>query len=173
VAALLRSGADKVSVNSALVSSPALLADAAARFGAQCVVASIDARRRNGGWEVMTHGGRTSTGLDAVAWAAECARRGAGEILLTSVDRDGQGSGYDVELIAAVARGVNVPVVASGGAGRPSHLVSALAAGADAALVAGMLHDGGWSVAALKRALALGGFPVRRAPLEAASAGRP
>ena len=161
VADLLRAGADKVSVNSALLSTPELLRAAADRFGAQCIVASIDARRAATGWEVVIHGGRTPTGRDAVAWAAECARRGAGEILLTSVDRDGQGSGYDLALVAAVSRAVPVPVVASGGAGSPEHLVAALGAGADAVLVAGMLHDGGFTVADLKAAVARAGLPVR------------
>ena len=173
VADLLRAGADKVSVNSALVRSPGLLPEAASRFGAQCMVASVDARRRERGWEVVMHGGRTPTGLDAVAWASECARRGAGEILLTSVDRDGQRSGYDLELIAAVAERVPVPVVASGGAVRPDHLVAALDAGADATLVAGMLHDGGWTVAALRRALASMGVLVRDVPPGPRVDGRP
>ena len=169
VEALLRSGADKVSVNSALLSSPGLLGAAAERFGAQCLVASLDARRRDGGWEVVIHGGRTPTGHDAIEWAAECARRGAGEILLTSVDRDGRGSGYDLALVEAVSRAVTVPVVASGGAGAPEHLVAALRAGADAALVAGMLHDGGFTVSDLKAAIARAGIPVRETAAGAAS----
>jgi cyclase len=167
VATLLRAGADKVSVNSALHSAPELLGDAAARFGAQCVVASLDARRAGEGWEIVIHGGRTPTGRDAVAWAAECARRGAGEILLTSVDRDGRGAGYDLALVEAVARAVPVPVVASGGAGTPEHLVDALEAGADAVLVAGMLHDGGFTVSDLKAAIARAGIPVRETAITA------
>jgi imidazole glycerol-phosphate synthase subunit HisF len=168
VDALLRAGADKVSVNSAIHSAPDLLSDAAARFGAQCVVASLDARRAGAGWEIVIHGGRTPTGRDAVTWAAECARRGAGEILLTSIDRDGRGTGYDLALVEAVARAVPVPVVASGGAGAPEHLVEALRAGADAVLVAGMLHDGGFTVSDLKAAIARAGIPVRETPAAAA-----
>jgi cyclase len=168
VATLLRAGADKVSVNSALHSSPALLGEAAARFGAQCIVASLDARASSAGWEIVIHGGRTPTGRDAVAWAEECARRGAGEILLTSVDRDGRGTGYDLALVEAVSRAVPVPVVASGGAGAPEHLVAALRAGADAALVAGMLHDGGFTISDLKAAVARAGLPVRETPATAA-----
>jgi cyclase len=126
------------------------------------VVASIDARRHAGGWEVVVHGGRTPTGVDALAWATRCSREGAGEILLTSVDEDGVRGGYDLALIAAVSARVAVPVVASGGAGTAAHLTDAVAAGADAVLVAGMLHDGSTTVAALKRALAGAGVPVRR-----------
>ena len=171
-----RAGADKVSINTAAVLRPALLAEAADRFGSQCIVASIDARRRGpsdeGGerrasgasWEVVTRGGRTPTGLDAVAWAVECVRRGAGEILLTSIDRDGARTGYDLELTRTVARAVDVPVIASGGAGGAAHVLAALREGeADAALVAGILHDGLTSVGAIKDALAAGGVPVRRA----------
>ncbi len=161
--AALHAGADKVAVNSAAVARPALLGEAAARFGAQCVVASVDARREDGRWRVVTHGGRTATPLDAVAWARECARLGAGEILLTSIDRDGGRDGYDLELIAAVARAVDVPVVASGGAATARHMAEAFGAGADAALVAGVLHDRVTTVAALKRELAGLGVPVRRA----------
>jgi len=162
LATALRTGADKVAMNAAILARPALLAEAAGRFGAQCVVASIDARRRDGGWEVVVHGGRTPTGVDALAWAERCAREGAGELLLTSVDRDGARTGYDLELIALVAARVAVPVVASGGAGDASHLAQAVAAGADAVLVAGMLHDGTTTVAELKRTLADAGVPVRR-----------
>jgi len=163
VADLLRAGADKVSINSALVECPGLLEETAARFGSQCVVASLDACREGAGWTIVTHGGRKPTGLDAVSWAVECARRGAGEILLTSVDRDGTSRGYDLELLRAVAQEVRVPVIASGGAGRPEHLAGALRAGADAVLVAGMIHDGGWTVGDLKRTLASHGFAVREA----------
>jgi len=162
VATALRTGADKVAMNAAILARPALLAEAAGRFGAQCVVASIDARRRDDGWEVVVHGGRTPTGVDALAWAERCAREGAGELLLTSVDRDGARTGYDLDLIALVAARVAVPVVASGGAGDASHLAQAVAAGADAVLVAGMLHDGTTTVAELKRTLADAGVPVRR-----------
>uniref|UniRef100_A0A832I4S2 Imidazole glycerol phosphate synthase subunit HisF n=1 Tax=Eiseniibacteriota bacterium TaxID=2212470 RepID=A0A832I4S2_UNCEI len=172
VAAALRAGADKVGINSAAVERPGILEAAAARFGRQCVVASVDARRRPpsaGGaaeaprWEVVTRGGRTPTGLDAVAWAAECARRGAGEILLTSVDRDGARSGYDLDLVRAVTAAVDVPAIASGGAGNAGHVLEALVAGgADAALLAGILHDGHTTVADLKARLAAAGVPVRR-----------
>jgi cyclase len=164
MAAALRAGADKVSVNSAAVERPALLAEAAARFGSQCVVASIDARREDGGWRVVTRGGRAPTALDAVAWARECASRGAGEILLTSIDRDGGRAGFDLALTRAVAEAVNVPVIASGGAGSAEHMRAALAeGGADAVLVAGILHDGQAEIEALKRTLESCGIPVRRA----------
>ena len=166
-----RAGADMVSINTAAVLRPALLTEAADLFGAQCVVASIDARRvapGGGGaardWEVVTRGGRTATGLDADEWARECVRRGAGEILLTSIDRDGARTGYDIELTRAVARAVDVPVVASGGAGSAEHVRAALREGeADAALVAGILHDGVTTVGAIKRVLEADGLPVRRA----------
>ena len=158
----LRAGADKVSMNTAAVERPQLIADCAERFGRQCVVASIDARRNGAAWRVITHGGRTPTALDAIAWARECVRLGAGEILLTSVDRDGARSGYELELTAAVAAAVTVPVIASGGAGEPRHLAEALDAGADAVLVAGLLHDGVATVAQLKAAMAAAGHAVRR-----------
>jgi cyclase len=172
VARALRAGADKVCVNSAAASRPEVLTESAARFGSQCVVASIDARREGRTWRVYTHGGRVPTGLDAVTWAQECARRGAGEILLTSIDRDGGRAGYDLELTAAVAATVAVPVIASGGAGGADHIAEVLRAGADAALLAGVLHDGVTTVGALKRALAREGFPMRPVPAEAATAGR-
>ena len=161
----LRAGADKVSVNTAAVERPEVLTESAARFGAQCVVASIDAKARGGGgWEVYTKGGRQPTGLDAVAWAAECVRRGAGEVLLTSIDRDGARTGYDLPLTRAVAEAVDVPVIASGGAGNAAHVCGALLEGrADAALVAGILHDGVTTVHALKDAMRAAGLPVRRA----------
>jgi cyclase len=160
----LRSGADKVSVNTAAVEHPELLTEAARRFGSQCVVASIDAKwsAKTAGWEVYVRGGRQPTGLDAVAWAVECVRRGAGEILLTSIDRDGARTGYDLALTAAVATRVAVPVVASGGAGSAGHVGDVLAdGGADAALVAGILHDRHTTVGEIKRALAARGIPVR------------
>jgi cyclase len=160
----LRAGADKVSINSAAVTRPALLTEAAARFGAQCVVASIDARRDGTRWHVYVKGGRERTELEPVRWAVECVRRGAGEVLLTSIDRDGARSGYDVELTRAVAEAVDVPVVASGGAGAPAHVCEVLQAGrADAALVAGMLHDGSFTVRELKSAMRSAGLAVRAA----------
>jgi cyclase len=162
VALALRSGADKVSINSAAVARPEVLTESAARFGAQCVVASIDAKREASGWTVYTRGGRTRTELDAVEWARACVDRGAGEILLTSIDRDGTRSGYDLELTRAVAAAVDVPVVASGGAGSASDVREVLESGnADAALVAGILHDGSTTVGAIKRLLADAGVPVR------------
>lgn len=158
----LRAGADKVSINSAAINRPEVLTESADRFGAQCVVASIDARHDGSGWRVYSHGGRTATPLEAVAWARECAARGAGEILLTSIDRDGARSGYDLELTRAVASVVDVPVIASGGAGTALHVRDAFVhGGADAALVAGILHDGVTTVRALKHALAESGLPVR------------
>lgn len=163
VARALRAGADKVSLNTPAVERPALLTEAAERFGAQCIVASIDARREGGGWRVYTRGGRTPTALDAVAWARECVARGAGEILLTSIDRDGTRAGYDLALTRAVAEAVGVPVIASGGAGAAAHVRDVLQDGtADAALVAGILHDGVVTIAEIKRALETGGVPVRR-----------
>jgi cyclase len=159
---LLRSGADKVGINSAAVERPELVEELARRFGSQCVVLSVDARRNpGGGWEVVTRGGRQATGLDALAWIREGVERGAGEILLTSIDRDGTRGGYDLDLIAAVADAVPVPVIASGGAGEPGHLTAALAAGAAAVLAASIFHQGTCTVGEVKRALAGAGFPVR------------
>lgn len=147
----LRAGADKVGINSAAVRNPRLLTEGALRFGAQCVVASIDAKREGNRWLVYTAGGRNRTELDAVDWARECAARGAGEILLTSIDQDGARTGYDLELTRAVAAAVDVPVIASGGAGTSEHVVAAIRdAGADAALVAGVLHDGVTTITAIK-----------------------
>lgn len=160
----LRAGADKVSINSAAIGRPEVLGEAAERFGAQCVVASIDARRDGDGWRVYSRGGRSATELEAVSWARECVARGAGEILLTSIDRDGARSGYDLELTRAVAAVVAVPVIASGGAGSAAHVREVLGSGgADAALVAGILHDGLTTVGAIKAALVEAGLPVRRA----------
>lgn len=162
MSAALRAGADKVGVNSAAVKRPALITEGAERFGAQCIVASIDAKREGEGWRVYVAGGRRPTGLDAIEWAAECARRGAGEILLTSIDRDGARDGYDLELTRAVAAAVSVPVIASGGAGNAAHVRDAIVeGGADAALVAGILHDGTSSVAQLKAAMRAAALPVR------------
>jgi imidazole glycerol-phosphate synthase subunit HisF len=158
----LRAGADKVSINSAAVTNPALLTACAERFGSQCVVASIDARREGDRWRVYTRGGKSPTDLDAVAWARECVRRGAGELLLTSIDRDGARSGYDLGLTQAVAEAVNVPVIASGGAGSAEHVRAALQEGrADAALVAGILHDGVTTVGEIKGLLGKSGIAVR------------
>lgn len=158
VARALRAGADKVSLNTAAVQRPETLADSARRFGAQCIVASIDAKDGR----VYTHGGRTATTLDAVEWARECVRHGAGEILLTSIDRDGGRKGYDLELTAAVASAVHVPVIASGGAGSARDVCDAIASGhADAALVAGIVHDGVTTIREIKRAMAAEGIPVR------------
>lgn len=159
----LRAGADKVSINSAAVRRPEVLTEAADRFGTQCVVASIDAKREEDGWRVHVKGGRERTALDVVPWAEECVSRGAGEILLTSIDRDGARTGYDVALVRAVSRAVMVPVIASGGAGSAAHVCEALDAGADAALLAGILHDGLTTVRAVKRAVEEAGLRVRAA----------
>ncbi len=160
--AVLDAGADKISVNSAALARPELISELASTLGAQCVVLAIDAKQRAPeGWEAYVAGGRTATGRDAVAWAREAAQRGAGEILLTSMDRDGTNSGYDLELTAAVAQAVPVPVIASGGAGELAHLTAALQAGADAVLCASILHYGRHTVADVKRYLARDGVPVR------------
>jgi cyclase len=162
VALALRFGADKVSINSAAVSRPAVLVESAARFGSQCVVASIDAKREEERWRVYTRGGRTRTELDAVEWARTCVAHGAGEILLTSIDRDGTRAGYDLELTRAIVAAVDVPVVASGGAGSAADVLEVLDdAQADAALVAGILHDSVTTVRAIKQLLAASGLPVR------------
>ncbi len=162
IAAVLRAGADKVGINSAAVRTPSLINEGAARFGAQCIVASIDAKREGDRWVVYTAGGHTRTDLNAVAWAQECAMRGAGEILLTSIDRDGVRTGYDLALTKAISTVVDVPVVASGGAGLPAHVVAAITdGGAYAALVAGILHDGVTTVAALKSAMRAANLLVR------------
>jgi cyclase len=159
---LLRAGADKVSLNTSVLSLPALIGEAAARFGEQCVVVAIDARRSDEGWRVFSHGGRSDTGRDAVEWAREAADRGAGEILLTSMDRDGTRSGYDLALTAAVATAVTVPVIASGGAGDPEHLRAVLVeGGADAALAASIFHFDAHPIPATKRYLADSGVTVR------------
>jgi len=164
VARALRAGADKVGVNTAAVETPEILTECARRFGSQCVVTSIDAKRKGDGWVVYTRGGRMPTSLDAVAWARECVRRGAGELLVTSIDRDGARIGYDLELTAAIADVVDVPVVASGGAGSASDVRDAFARGhADAALVAGILHEGLTTVQRIKADLARHGIPVRAA----------
>ncbi len=160
--AVLDAGADKVSVNSAALERPELIDELARTFGSQCVVLAIDARHRgNGTWEAYLAGGRTPTGRDAVQWAREGVARGAGEILLTSMDRDGTRAGYDLELIEAVVEAVGVPVIASGGAGRLEDLVPAIDAGADAVLCASIFHYGRHTVAEAKRHLADHGIPVR------------
>jgi cyclase len=159
----LRSGADKVSINTAALARPALITECAERFGSQCIVASIDARRDSDArWRVWTHGGSVRTETDAVEWAQECVVRGAGEILLTSIDRDGARQGYDLELTRAVVDAVSVPVIASGGAGSADHVRAAVVeGGADAVLVAGILHDGLTTVRELKEVLARADIPVR------------
>jgi cyclase len=160
---LLRAGADKVSVNSAAVRDPELLSAGAGTYGVQCMVLAIDARRRRDGtgWEVVVDGGRTPTGLDALAWVEEGAARGAGELLVTSMDADGRKTGYDLDLVAAVTTTVDVPVIASGGAGEVGHFAAAAQAGADAVLAASVFHFGQLSIAEVKHALAAAGLPVR------------
>ncbi len=161
---ILRAGADKVSVNSAAVNTPGLIADAADKFGRQCVVVAIDARRREdgSGWNVYKNGGRIDTGIDAVQWAMEADRLGAGEILLTSMDCDGTRAGYDIQLTSLIARNVSVPVIASGGAGTMEHFYEALTAGgADAALAASLFHYKELEISDLKRYLGKRGVPVR------------
>jgi imidazole glycerol-phosphate synthase subunit HisF len=161
--AVLDAGADKVAVNSAAVGRAELIDELAAQFGAQCVVLAIDAKSRAaGGWGVHVRGGRTETERDAVGWAREGVERGAGEILLTSMDRDGTTNGYELELTKAVAEAVAVPVIASGGAGTLDHLVAALAAGADAVLCASIFHYGTFTIAQAKAHLAAAGIAVRR-----------
>ena len=163
--AALRAGADKVSVNSAAVARPELIDECARQFGTQCVVLAIDAKRRGDdtGWDVYTHGGRHNTGIDAVAWAAEGARRGAGEILLTSMDRDGTYAGYDIELLEAVRAVTTIPVIASGGAGSIEHCVEALAPDrADAVLAASIFHRREIAIEDLKEGLDAAGIPVRK-----------
>jgi cyclase len=161
---MLRAGADKVGMNTAAFQRPELIREAALRFGSQCIVVAIDARRiASTGWEVYTHGGRTATGRDAVAWAREAAELGAGEILLTSMDQDGHEQGYDLALTRAVTQTVQVPVIASGGAGHPRHFVDAIReADADAVLAASMFHFRRHSLAEAKAHLAAAGIPVRR-----------
>jgi cyclase len=159
--AVLDAGADKVSVNSAAVARPGLVDELASRFGEQCVVLAIDAKRSGERWEVYVAGGRTPTGRDAVAWAVEGVERGAGEILLTSMDRDGTKDGYDLALTRAISDAVQVPVIASGGVGSPEHMVDGFAAGADAALAASIFHYGEYSVARVKEHLAAAGVSVR------------
>jgi cyclase len=162
VRALLLAGADKVSINTAAVRDPSIIDAASDRFGAQCIIIAIDAKRVGAGWEIFTHGGRTATGLDAVAFAEEAVRRGAGELLVTSMDRDGAKTGYDLDLLAAIAERVGVPVIASGGAGTLDHLVDAATIGqASAVLAASIFHFGTYDVGQVRAALAAAGLPVR------------
>ena len=164
-ALLLRAGADKVSINSAAVARPQLLQECAARFGAQCVVLAADVKQcGDGKWEVVTHGGRRPTGLDALAWLQEAAMLGAGEILLTSMDADGTLGGYDLPLLRSASAAVSVPIIASGGGGSPAHLAAALQeGGADAALAASIFHDSTFSIGEVKQHLAEAGLEVRLA----------
>jgi cyclase len=166
IRALLQAGCDKVSINTSAVTNPDLVSQAADRFGSQCIVVNIDPKRvyRDGKevWEVHTHGGRTPTGLEAVAWARRVQELGAGEIVLTSMDCDGTCNGYDIEITCAVSQAVNIPVVASGGAGRPEHLADAIQFGkADAALAASIFHFGQYTIEQTKRIMADRGIPVR------------
>ena len=161
---VLAAGADKVSINSAAVRNPELIERCANRFGSQCIVVAIDAKRRRdgSGWEVYLNGGRLETGIEAVAWAREVAERGAGELLVTSMDRDGTKDGFDTDLLAAINDTVRVPVIASGGAGTLDHFAEAITKGhADAVLAASVFHDGVYSIAQVKKAMAAAGVPVR------------
>ena len=167
---LLNAGADKTSFNSAAIANPQVIRDASAKYGAQCIVVAIDAKRRFGddllargdGWDVYSHGGRKNTGLDAVAWARQMAEYGAGEILLTSMDRDGTKAGFDLELTRAVSDAVSVPVIASGGVGNLDHLVDGIkVGGADAVLAASIFHYGEYTIAQAKARMAAAGIPVR------------
>lgn len=165
--ALLRAGADKVSINSAAVARPQFLSEAANRFGSQCVVIAIDARRTadpscTSGFEVTTHGGREVTGIDALDWAVRAEEAGAGEILLTSMDADGTKAGFDLDMLRAVRAAVSVPLIASGGAGTLGHFPEAVAAGADAVLAASVFHFGTFRIDQVKAELAAAGYPVRR-----------
>lgn len=159
---LLLAGADKCSMNSAAIARPDLVRDGAEKFGSQCVVVAVDARAAGSGrWDVFSHGGRTDTGLDAVAWCQQVAALGAGEILLTSMDRDGTGRGFDIDLLRAVCGAVRVPVIASGGVGTLQHFVDGAAAGATGLLAASVFHFGTFTVAAVKAAMQQAGLPVR------------
>ncbi len=162
---IVTAGADKVSLNTAAIQNPDLISEGALRFGSQCIVVAIDVKRSGERWEVFTHGGRRPTGLDAEAWAKEAARRGAGEILLTSMDRDGRQSGFDLEITARISGSLPIPVIASGGGGTVQHFVDALTIGkADAVLAASIFHYGQMTVPQLKRALHAQGIPVRLTP---------
>ncbi|MFT3695307.1 MAG: imidazole glycerol phosphate synthase subunit HisF [Kofleriaceae bacterium] len=157
---LLLAGADKIAINTAAIRTPQLVADISARFGNQAIVVAIDAKRTGDHWEVFSHGGRTPEGLDAIEWAVRCEQLGAGELLVTSMDRDGTGKGYDLELIRAISR-VSIPVIASGGVGKLDDLADGLVAGADAVLAASIFHFGQHTIGEAKRHLAARGIPVR------------
>lgn len=163
IRAMLRAGSDKVSINSAAVKTPEIIDEGAERFGSQCVVLSVDVKRREGnlGWEVYLNGGRVNTELDAVEWLVEGERRGAGEFVLNSMDSDGMTTGYDLDLISEVAARTEVPIIASGGAGSPDHMVEAVKAGAGAVLAASIFHFGEYTIADVKRELRAAGIPVR------------
>lgn len=167
-ARLLHAGADKVAINTAALDRPELLDELSRRFGSQCVVLSVDAQKRpstdgeGDSWEVVTHGGRKPRGLDALEWMREGTQRGAGEILLTSIDSDGTKAGYDLELLRRAGEVVRVPIIASGGVGRPQHLAEGLEAGASAVLAASIFHEGTYTVGQVKEFLAAQGFPMRR-----------
>ncbi len=161
---LLLAGADKIAINTAAIRTPALVAEISARFGNQAIVVAVDAKRTADGWEVYSHGGRTPEGLDALAWCRRVAELGAGELLVTSMDRDGTGLGYDLELIRAVATSVSIPVIASGGVGKLADLADGLEAGADAVLAASIFHFGQHTIGEAKQALAARGLAVRLAP---------
>jgi len=158
---LLEAGADKIAINTAAIRRPELVSELAERFGSQAIVVAVDAKRSGASWEVYSHGGRTPEGLDGIAWCRRVCELGAGEILLTSMDRDGTGAGYDVELITAVATTVSIPVIASGGVGELAHLAAGLEAGADAVLAASIFHFGQHTIPEAKRFLAARGLAIR------------
>ena len=160
---MLRAGADKVSINSAAIRAPDLINEGAERFGSQCIVLSVDIKRREDmpGWEVYLNGGRLNTGMNAVEWLVEGERRGAGEFVLNSIDADGTESGYDLDLISEVASRTNLPIVASGGAGQPEHMISAVSAGAGAVLAATIFHFGEWTILGVKEKMREAGISVR------------
>jgi cyclase len=160
---MLRAGADKISINSAAIRAPDLINEGAERFGSQCIVLSVDIKRREdtAGWEVYLNGGRLNTGMNAVEWLVEGERRGAGEFVLNSIDADGTESGYDLDLISEVANRTNLPIVASGGAGEPEHMISAVRAGAGAVLAATIFHFGEWTILGVKEKMREAGISVR------------
>ncbi|MEW6680862.1 MAG: HisA/HisF-related TIM barrel protein, partial [bacterium] len=158
---ILSNGADRVSINTAAVKKPSFIEEASSKFGSQCIVVAIDAKKKGNSWEVYTHGGRNPAGLDAIEWAKEAELEGAGEILLTSMDCDGKKSGYDLSLIEEIAGSVNIPVIASGGAGCPEHLEKAIAKGADAVLAASIFHYGEYKIKDVKEYLKNKGICVR------------